>query len=103
MKVSSDAANVSALDTWLREGENADAAQVREPIAATSLAAPTESAPALYDSAEGLLSLDVWSGLPGADRTLVASSLTSASSLASTGTASTARDWAEHVIEPLLN
>jgi hypothetical protein len=100
MKVSSDGANVSPLDTWLREGENADAAQAREPLAAAALAAPTESAPTLYDSAEGLLSLDVWSGLPAPDRALTASS---SSSLSGNGAASTPRDWAEHVIEPLLN
>jgi hypothetical protein len=96
MKVSSDAANVSALDTWLREGENADAAQARELLATAPLSAPTESAPALYDSAEGLLSLDVWSGLPGTERALGAPNVSTHSA------ASTARDWAEHVIEPLL-
>lgn len=109
MKVSSDAAHVSPLETWLREGETADAAQAREPLAAASLSAPTESAPTLYDSAEGLLSLDVWGGLPAADRALVVSSqsrspsVSSSSGLSGDGAASTPRDWAEHVIEPLLN
>jgi hypothetical protein len=92
MKISSDAANVSPLDTWLREETSPST-----PSSVTDSAAPvtvSAHAPAgLYDSAEGLLNLDVWNG---------ASPETRALTTVSAATRSDARDWAEHVIEPLL-
>ena len=91
MKILSDAANVSPLDTWLREDTSAST-----PSPAADSAAPAavsaQAPPGLYDSAEGLLNLDVWSGVAPEARVLVTSS----------ATRSDARDWAEHVIEPLL-
>ena len=91
MKILSDAANVSPLETWLREETSASA-----PSHAADSAAPAAvaaQAPAgLYDSAEGLLNLDVWNGASPDARVLVTSS----------ASRSDARDWAEHVIEPLL-
>jgi hypothetical protein len=92
MKVFSDAAaNVSPLETWLREETSPST-----PSPAADSAAPaavSAQAPAsLYDSAEGLLNLDVWNGAPPEARSLATSSVAR----------SDARDWAEHVIEPLL-
>jgi hypothetical protein len=91
MKVLSDAANISPLDTWLRDEPSASA-----PSPAADSAAPAavsaQTPAGLYDSAEGLLHLDVWNGASPEARVLTTSSTTR----------SDARDWAEHIIEPLL-
>lgn len=94
MKVLSDAANASPLDTWLREETSASPASsspLADSIAPVALAAHAPAS--AQDSAEGLLSLDVWGGTAPEARMLATSS---------TPIRSDARDWAEHVIEPLL-
>jgi hypothetical protein len=95
MKVSSDAANVSPLDTWLRE-ETSASPSTTSPLADSDIAPVVVAAHAPagpHDSAEGLLNLDVWNGASPEARVLASSSAV---------TRSDARDWAEHVIEPLL-
>jgi hypothetical protein len=95
MKVVSDAANSSPLETWLRE-ETTPSAPAPSPLADSDIAPVAVVTPAPagpHDSAEGLLNLDVWNGASPEARVLVASSAASRSD---------ARDWAEHVIEPLL-
>jgi hypothetical protein len=94
MKVLSDAANVSPLDTWLREETSAASPPSPLTDSAAPVALVVAQAPAgLYDSAEGLLNLDVWNGASPEARILASSG---------GATRSDARDWAEHVIEPLL-
>ena len=95
MKVLSDAANISPLDTWLRE-ETSTSPPASSPLddsAAPTTAVAAHAPAGLYDSAEGLLNLDVWNGASPEARVLATSSA---------ATRSDARDWAEHVIEPLL-
>jgi hypothetical protein len=65
--------------------------------AAVSVSA--QSPTSLYDSAEGLLTLDVWNGAPHDARTLV----TASAGLQPAQARNDARDWAEHIIEPLLH
>jgi hypothetical protein len=105
MKVLGDSAQSSALNTWLREPEEAEARPAAAPIDEVSRsAAPAEatadSTDKGRDTAESLLDLDVWNGTPAASQQL--STAAAAPQAAASGNANPAQAWAEHIFQPLL-
>jgi hypothetical protein len=100
MKVFSDLARVSPLETWLRDAELADSGAAQKPHSAESSAAalPGAATP-IPDTAERLLDLDVWSDAPPTARFLVTTAdppqASAKESIAS------AQQWADHIFAPL--
>jgi hypothetical protein len=98
MKVFSDAPNVSALDTWLRDGNTAEATQTASAAADTLPAAANTTLP--RDIAEALLDADIWDGAPPSARQLAAAT-PEPLLLDTQQAASAAQRWAEHIFAPL--
>lgn len=115
MKISSDPGMVSALETWLRgsaEPEGLPSSADGPAQASAGLDHIQVSAggdPALQvsnngaavprDSAEGLLELDVWKGMPGGTRQLASSALFQPRAAEP---ASAIQGWTEHIFQPLV-
>lgn len=107
MKISSDPGMVSALETWLRDTANAEA--LAHGSAGPQIQVPPGSEPALQvsnsgataprDSAEGLLELDVWKGVPDGSRQLTSSALFQPRAAEPAGVI---QGWTEHIFQPLV-
>lgn len=108
MKISSDPGMVSALETWLRDSADPEAlAQTSSGLAQIPMSAGSD--PALQvsnngaiaprDSAEGLLELDVWKGVPEGSRQLTCSALFQPRA---TEPAGAIQGWTEHIFQPLV-
>jgi hypothetical protein len=120
MKVFSQPAGVSALDTWLRDIEVANATRdAASTISGHSAAASEDHATQPRDTAEALLVLNVWNETAAGTRTLAATetvaqaaanpvaagSVAKHSATAGSNAADsvgTAEHWAEHILSPLL-
>jgi hypothetical protein len=105
MKVLSDPAHSSALNTWLRGPEETEAPAAATPPDEVLSAAPAQSQAHAtdnksLDSAEGLLDLDAWNGASAASQPLSTAAL--APQPATSGNANPAQVWAEHIFQPLL-
>ena len=99
MKVSSAPAQPSALDTWLHEADNPDAAasvQANGRGAASTAVAPQGTASG-RDSAEGLLGLEIWDADPSAGRRLQ-----TGAPVPDALTVGSAQSWATHIFAPLV-
>ena len=102
MKISSDPGMVSALETWLR-----DTADAQAPDHTSSGLAHTSSGPQIQvsagseprDSAEGLLELDVWKGVPDGSRRLASSAPFQPRAAEPAGVI---QGWTEHIFQPLV-
>jgi|KBSMisStaDraftv2_1062788.scaffolds.fasta_scaffold169403_3 hypothetical protein len=120
MKISSDPGMVSALETWLRDTPDPEGlADGSSELAHTSAGlahvpsglAPVSagSEPALQlsnsgataprDSAEGLLELDVWKGIPDGSRQLSSPALFQPRAAEAAGII---QGWTEHIFQPLV-
>jgi hypothetical protein len=100
MKVSSDPAQVSALNTWLRDPEAMETTSAATPAADSAPhAAPASSTAQSRDTAEVLLDLDVWNGTPGAARRLATAA--AAPQPEQSPSVNPAHQWADHILEPL--
>jgi hypothetical protein len=108
MKISSDPGMVSALETWLRDTADAEAlahtsagpAQIQvSPSSEPALQVSNSGASAPRDSAEGLLELDVWKGVPGGSRQLTSSALFQPRAVEPAGVI---QGWTEHIFQPLV-
>jgi hypothetical protein len=91
MKVSSTAAPVSALETWLQNSESAVAESAANPATVTGLSGPTQP----RDSAERLLDLSAWGDGSAHARTLITTAA------APQPTDRFAQQWSEHIFTPL--
>lgn len=91
MKVSSNPAQVSALDTWLQGAEAA------LPAAAAQLGTTESEASTVQarDSAEGLLDLNIWNGSSAQLRAL------GAAGVPPQPTDRFAQAWSDHIFRPL--
>jgi hypothetical protein len=101
MKVFTDASQLSALDTRLRE------TSVAQPLPASPTspqavreAAPASPASALSDVAEALLGMDMWNGAAMSSRQLLTNAVGVAPGSEEPG--NLAQRWAEHIFSPLL-
>lgn len=111
MKISSDPGMVSALETWLRDTVDAEAlahgsaglsAGPQIQVSAGSepaLQVSNSGATAPRDSAEGLLELDVWKGVPDGSRQLTSSALFHPRAAEPAGVI---QGWTEHIFQPLV-
>jgi hypothetical protein len=107
MKISSDPGMVSALETWLRDTADAQASGPASSGPQIQVSAGSEpalqvsnnGAAAPRDSAEGLLELDVWKGVPDGSRQLASSALFQARA---TEPASVIQGWTDHIFQPLV-
>ena len=108
MKISSDPGLVSALETWLRDTADAEAlAHGSAGLLQTQTSAggespipqPNSAATAPRDSAEGLLELDVWKGMPDGSRQLTSSALFQPRAAEPAGVI---QGWTEHIFQPLV-
>lgn len=100
MKISSDPGVISALETWLRDTVDVQAPQAQLPAYGEAELLTSNSAVASSrDSAEGLLELNVWNGVPDRSRLL-----TSAVSFQPRATepAGVIQAWADHIFQPLV-
>lgn len=98
MKVFSDAPNVSALDTWLRDAGTGETTQLAS-AAADSLPNAASSA-ALRDTAEALLDANIWEDGSGSSRQLVSTG-SEPTLIHAQQAASAAQRWADHIFAPL--
>jgi len=103
MKISSDPGMVSALQTWLRDTADAQApGAAQSQVSADSepvLQVSNNGATAPRDSAEGLLELDVWKGVPDGSRQLTSSALFQPRAAEPAGVI---QGWTEHIFQPLV-
>jgi hypothetical protein len=101
MKVFTDASQIAALDTLMRE------TNVAQPMSATPTpaqavreAAPVSPASSLSDAAEALLGMDAWNGAPASSRQLLTNAI--AVSPGGEEAGGIAQRWADHIFSPLL-
>jgi hypothetical protein len=107
MKISSDPGMVSALETWLRDAADAEGLASEDGLAQIQASAGSEpvlqvsnsGATTTRDSAEGLLELDVWKGIPDGSRQLSSSALFQPHA---TQAAGVIQGWTEHIFQPLV-
>jgi hypothetical protein len=102
MKISSDPGMVSALETWLRDTADAEAlahTSSDRAVSEPALQAFNNGATAPRDSAEGLLDLDVWKGVPDGSRQLTSSALFQPRAAEPAGVI---QGWTEHIFQPLV-
>ena len=113
MKISSDPGMVSALETWLRDtpdpegladgsSELAHVPSGLAPVSAGSepaLQLSNSGATAPRGSAEGLLELDVWKGIPDGSRQLSSPALFQPRAAEAAGII---QGWTEHIFQPLV-
>jgi len=103
MKISSDPGMVSALETWLRDAADTEAlgpAQIQVPAGSEpALQVSNNGATAPRDSAEGLLELDLWKGVPDGSRQLTSSALFQPRAAEPAGAI---QGWTEHIFQPLV-
>jgi len=97
MKISSDPGMVSPLETWLRD--TAEVVAPQTPLAGESTGTASNSATPSRDSAEGLLELDIWNGVPDGSRQLIASVTFQPSAAEPAGAI---QGWADHIFQPLV-
>lgn len=104
MKISSDPGMVSALETWLRDTADAEALAHASSDRAVSEGIPSGEGPQIQataprDSAEALLDLDLWKGIPDGSRQLTSSALFQPRAAESAGII---QGWTEHIFQPLV-
>jgi hypothetical protein len=102
MKISSDPGMVSALETWLRDTVEVEGlAQESAGLANGEAASLTSNSPVASsrDSAEGLLELNVWNGVPDGSRLLTAAASFQPHT---TEPAGVIQAWADHIFQPLV-
>jgi hypothetical protein len=88
---------VSPLETWLRDTAEVVAPQTH--LAGESTLTVSNSAAPSRDSAEGLLGLDIWNGVPDGSRLLSASATFQPTA---TEPAGIIQGWADHIFQPLV-
>jgi hypothetical protein len=99
MKISSDPGTVSALETWLRDTEEAEPLLVHGPVGEPPAPVSNNPVTSPRDSFEGLLELDVWNGAPAGSRQLNSAIMFEPRASDPTGLI---QAWAEHIFHPLV-
>jgi hypothetical protein len=99
MKISSDPGMVSALETWLRDTADPEALAHPSSGSEPTLQLPNSATSAPRDSAEGLLELNVWNGIPDGSRQLTSPALFQTRA---TEPAGVIQGWTDHIFQPLV-